>query len=366
MTADRASELPILGGSDAPVGKWPDVAAIMFLGEQGCTGVLIAPTLVLTAGHCADPDLDSVLIGTTSLARPDEGETISVVRQVPYPDSWNTFDAMILELARPSTLAPRIIVSGWARFDLVTGIDAAIVGYGALDRDANQYVDELQEAITTVTDSDCTTSVGCNDGAKPAGELGAGGGGTDTCPGDSGGPLYLLTGYGAFLAGVTSRTYQDAQFACQDGGIYVRADALIPWIEEQTGVALPRGPMPAAEPIVVASGAEGRSTVEPGDPRPGATHQFSVVMKPAYGTAEVAADGVVTYRADGNYVGDDAIEVSVVDTADASRLLRVRVAVKVTEADGGGCGCRTTGDAAGGLPVLLVGLALCVRRRRRA
>ena len=38
----------------------------------------------------------------------------------------------------------------------------------------------------------------------PDGELGAGGMGIDTCPGDSGGPLYLPTDFGTFLAGVTS------------------------------------------------------------------------------------------------------------------------------------------------------------------
>ena len=49
------------------------------------------------------------------------------------------------------------------------------------------YVDELQEATTVITDADCSrTDLGCNIAAYPNGELGAGGMGVDSCPGDSG------------------------------------------------------------------------------------------------------------------------------------------------------------------------------------
>ena len=73
--------------------------------------------------------------------------------------------------------------------------------------------------------------------------------GIDTCPGDSGGPMYLLTEYGTFLAGVTSRSYDNSQFACSEGGIYGRPDKIVDWIEQQTGVKVARGPEPTARPI---------------------------------------------------------------------------------------------------------------------
>src|SRR6185369_14964998 len=124
-------------------------------------------------------------------------------------------------LARASSRKPRPVVDGWARLNLVNGAAVELVGYGAINATGDHFIDELQEASSTITDVDCTTSAGCNPGAQPAGELGAGGMGIDTCPGDSGGPLYLMTRYGPVLAGVTSRSYDNPPVPCSGGGIYV-------------------------------------------------------------------------------------------------------------------------------------------------
>jgi endonuclease G len=216
----------VIGGASAKSGAWPDVAGILFPGSNGdealCTGTLVAPTVVLTAGHCYDPLEplpDNVLIGTSSLARPDDGETIEIQAGFVYPDAQTSEDVTVLVLARASSRTPRKIATGWARVDVVNGARIALVGYGATNQDGNRFVNELQEATTKITDFDCSKSSGCNAAARPAGELGAGGMGVDTCPGDSGGPLYLTTGYGAFLAGVTSRSYDNARVACSEGGI---------------------------------------------------------------------------------------------------------------------------------------------------
>src|SRR5690606_20552960 len=80
-----AASWDVLGGKNAPAGKWPDVAAVMIGGQPQCTGVLIAPTVALTAGHCNDPLLGSILVGTTSLSRPTEGEALGVVRRIEHP-----------------------------------------------------------------------------------------------------------------------------------------------------------------------------------------------------------------------------------------------------------------------------------------
>jgi endonuclease G len=224
---ESATAAEVMGGSNAPDGKWPDIAAVNFAGQQGCTGTLIAPTVVLTAGHCNDAELDSVLVGTASLNRAADGETIAVAQRIEYEsspgagDSYETMDLTVLVLARPSVFAPRALATAWARFDIVNGAQVTIAGYGGINAESTQYVFELQEAITTITDAECTEKPGCNASVAPAGELGAGGMGVDTCPGDSGGPLYLMTAYGNFLAGATSRAYDDATTQCKDGGVYV-------------------------------------------------------------------------------------------------------------------------------------------------
>ena len=269
-----APPVGVVGGDTVPGGRWPEVAAILYPSlagdEQRCTGTLIAPTLVVTAAHCLGPgnEPDNVLIGTASLARPQDGETIAVRKYYIYPDPVDTLDVGVIVLARASSRAPRAVATGWERLAIVDGAEVALVGFGAIDVAGNEYVNELQEGHTTITDAACTRSSGCNPAARPAGELGAGGMGVDTCPGDSGGPIYVLTAKGPWLAGVTSRSYDDASLACSQGGIYTRADKLgadeviAGWMQRKDR-ALARGVPAAARRLL------GRSSA-PRGPAPGA------------------------------------------------------------------------------------------------
>jgi len=359
---------PVVGGSDAPAGKCPDVVGVIFdygnFESLDCTGTLIAPDLVITAGHCNDSVLVKVVIGSISRSNYADAEVLDVAERIEYPNSGSSFDVTVLRLATPSTREPRTIATGWARFDIANGSNVALVGFGAVDAQGKQSVDALQEAMTTITDHDCSLSAGCNSGARPAGELGAGGNGIDTCFGDSGGPAYLVTDYGTFLAGVTSRGYLDSSLPCSQGGIYARPDAIVEWIESMTGATLPRGPVPSAD-LLIAPGGTGRVRIEPNDPHADATHTFSVVTQGDHGTAEIAADGTITYRAtEADYLGTDAITVEVADADDPTRALAFQVDVEVTEDTGGGCCSTQRGTPAGATAlVLLVGLALLRRRR---
>jgi secreted trypsin-like serine protease len=376
----------VIGGASAKSGAWPDVAGILFRGSNGdealCTGTLVAPTVVLTAGHCYDPLQpplpDNVLIGTSSLARPDDGETIEIKAGYVYPDAQNTEDVTVLVLARPSTRTPRKIATGWARVDLVNGARISLVGYGATNQNGDHFVNELQEATTKITDFDCSTSSGCNAAARPAGELGAGGMGIDTCPGDSGGPLYLTTGYGAFLAGVTSRSYDDARVACSEGGIYERPDKIIDWIESVSGVAVTRGPEPAVDPIVAVHGDGGETRIAVNDPATSA-HHFEITTPPAHGMARVRGDGAIRVCTDAAAAaGDDTMTVKITDANHDGRALSIAVPIQIQDGtpstmpcdlsafapDDGGC-CETgRGGAGGAIPLTIGVLALVMRRRR--
>src|SRR3954468_19333647 len=52
LGATAAPSPAIVGGHDAAPGAYPAVAEITFGASFLCTGTLIAPTWVLTAGHC--------------------------------------------------------------------------------------------------------------------------------------------------------------------------------------------------------------------------------------------------------------------------------------------------------------------------
>lgn len=382
-TATTVTNAPVIGGDNAKAGKWPDVAAILFPEGSGdeplCTGTLVAPTIVLTAGHCYDPSNpplpDNVLIGTSSLARPGDGETIAIKRGFPFPNADRTEDITVLVLARASSQKPRKIATGWARVDITNGAAISLVGFGAVDRDATQFVNELQEASSTITDFDCSTSSGCNPAAQPAGELGAGGMGIDTCPGDSGGPLYLATSYGAFLAGVTSRSYDNADVPCSEGGIYVRPDKVIDWIEMRAGEKVTHGPEPKADPIAAGPGDGGNTRINVNDPKSSA-HSFAITAPPAHGMANVRSDGALRVCVDPAATpGDDELTVTITDTKHDGRALPITIPIQIHDGtapampcnlddfDTGGC-CDSRGRSGGAIPLTISVLALILRRRR--
>lgn len=348
----------VIGGTDVPGGTWRDTAAVLVGRQQFCSGVLVAPTVVLTADHCRALGPDQVLLGTNSLARPSAGEIIDVTSVVAGPGA---FDVALLMLARPARETPRRLATGWLAGRVVDGAAVELVGYGAVDRDGSQFVDELRQAQTTITDAGCTRSVGCEPAVQPAGELGAGGGGVDTCPGDSGGPLYLLEPTGPVLAGITSRGYDSNQFPCSEGGIYVRPDHpdVKAWIEQAGGVELEDGLHPLGEPMTLAPGTTDAQRLDANDPY-GAAHAWVIEAGPATGTAAIAADGTLTVTAPMTE-GDATVVVRATDTADPSRHARVRIALAYRE----DAGCCSTGD--GGVPAApaAIAIAALVRRRRR-
>lgn len=231
----------IVGGSNSAPGQWRDVAGVRSGGSYpNCTGVLIAPRVVLTAGHCLQVGVPlSVVLDTTDLASP--GEQIDIVDMVAYPDSFQNFDVGLLFLGHNALATPRAIAQGCALDYLMDGAIGTIAGWGAVDMNGNSYVSALREAFVPIRHAACTDlSLGCNENAFPDGEIVAGGDGIDACYGDDGAPLYLTTPVGVFLAGVASRAEWNAYPSpCGGGTIYVRPDAVLPWIEQETGLAFP-------------------------------------------------------------------------------------------------------------------------------
>jgi MYXO-CTERM domain-containing protein len=343
----------------------------LFGDVPGCTGTLIAPDLVLTAGHCIG-GVSRVKLGEVDLTSP-AGEEIVVAREVEHPDSFSTYDVGLLILEEPSSYTPRVVATGCVleRY-AVNGAEVEIVGWGAIDQEGSQETDVLMEARSSITDIDCTGGRGCNTAVVPAGELGAGGNSVDSCFGDSGGPLYLLTDIGEYLIGITSRGYDDATRPCGEGGIYVRADAVIDWVEAESGQSLPRAncnapPVPTVQlaQLEVEAGKSVSTRVTANDPDSADGHSYSVEAEPMHGRVGTNDDGTVTYAADDDFEGMDSFSVRVAD--DGIPSLSGVVELEVTVLPSEGCGCRSSRSGAGGAAAIAIAalLALVPGRRRR-
>ncbi|KAJ1481397.1 hypothetical protein T484DRAFT_1807626 [Baffinella frigidus] len=104
----------LAGGDEAPGG----VAVAQVLDNNGapiCSGVLIAPTMVLTAGECAEEAVDVVVGGVRFLAVDVVvgGERFMVVEGVQHPVAAGMRESLaVLRLAGMSRLAPGSYAEG--------------------------------------------------------------------------------------------------------------------------------------------------------------------------------------------------------------------------------------------------------------
>lgn len=236
--SSSALAAPVVGGTTVPAHAYPDAVAVL-AANAACTGTLIAPDVVLTAGHCIEVHPVEVIVDTTDYAS-SGGEHIRVASAAAYP-SWATqYDVGVLMLESPAHTKPRPIAATCAlTADLVDGARVRLVGFGLTDEGGSGDNSRLHQALLDVTDGACTDPA-CNSKVAPNGEFMAGGDGTDSCFGDSGGPVYVGTGAKAALAGVVSRGGGPDGAPCGGGGIYVRADKVVAWIEKTTGRTIAR------------------------------------------------------------------------------------------------------------------------------
>jgi secreted trypsin-like serine protease len=206
----------VVGGRDAAPGAYPAVAEITFGSSFLCTGTLIAPRWVLTAGHCGSitgaavgspaawpPQLIDVRIGSIT---PGAGERVPVRRVVVNPNYLANvgYDIALLELSTPSTKTPaRVVGAGGASLWAPTTLET-IVGFGTTS-EGGDTADTLQEAqVPITTDAYCS---GAYDDFDATSMVCAGfpEGGVDTCQGDSGGPMFGRDAAGVLkVVGATS------------------------------------------------------------------------------------------------------------------------------------------------------------------
>jgi uncharacterized protein (TIGR03382 family) len=233
-------DAPVVGGTPVAAGEFPDVVAVLGADGSLCSGTLLTADLVLTAGHCIDGDPIEVIVGSVDLSRPD-GDVRRVQWSKAYPDWEHTYDVGIVMLEHPVFAKPRAVAQGCGSRDrFKPGLPLQLVGFGLTTKAGTGDNTRLHQATVPLVDATCTTDPSCAAAVAPGGEFTAGGRGTDACFGDSGGPVYIETKHGAALIGVVSRGLQSWSEPCSAGGVYVRADKVVAWIERISGRKLAR------------------------------------------------------------------------------------------------------------------------------
>ena len=230
---------PVIGGTSVARGVWPDVVAV--LGNTGaCTGTLIAPDVVLTAGHCVEIEPKVVVANTIDYAT-NAGDRISVKWARAYPDWEHRYDVAVLMLDHVANPKPRAIATACLANEYLGARKSVdVVGFGLTSPSATDDNTTLRVASLPILDPQCGSDPSCEPSVVPNGEFTAGGRGSDSCFGDSGGPAMLATRHGPALVGVVSRGLALPGAPCGNGGVYVRADKVVSWIESVTGRHLER------------------------------------------------------------------------------------------------------------------------------
>ena len=210
----------IVGGGPANPAQWPYAVAIFRKGHMHCSGSVIGPTKVLTAGHCvAGFNLANfqVIIGRPDLRVKSAGQVIGVSSGRVHPDFEQTglHDVAVLNLAQPTSAPPVPLASPQqSAAATIPGATLRVAGYGATNPFGVHLSRFLKQTFEIVrTDHRCLKaytrdlfapeSMICSLGAKRK-KPGRFKIHTSACSGDSGGPLVADTPTGAVEVGTVS------------------------------------------------------------------------------------------------------------------------------------------------------------------
>ena len=237
------AHVAVIGGQSVQAGTFPWMAYVLdFRGNEvgQCSGTVVAPDLVLTAGHCAE-DMQTgvvneasgyrIITGNVDWAAPAAERQVSGVTRViacPCFDRHTLVgDVALLQLSTPTT-APVVTLASSPR----GGTGALMAGWGKTYSKQDSPVERLQWARTVVQGPEwCEREASLFSPASNVCTIDPSAHQTGVCNGDSGGPLLEAepsAAGGMVQIGVASHGFVEC--ATTSPSVFTRADAVSAWV----------------------------------------------------------------------------------------------------------------------------------------
>jgi secreted trypsin-like serine protease len=236
----------IIGGSTVPAGALPFVAEVVDqLGphELGlCTGTVVAPTLILTAGHCVEnlrtgtPNAAAGFRVLTEGASGTQAEAqVSRVSGVLVYEGFrrkvDAGDAALLVLSTPTT-APAISLASSDAGALRAGSTATIAGFGDTFIGQQGATRALHRATTVVQGERwCERNAPPFYPSEEICAIDAPSYATGVCFGDSGGPLLSMDGDSGEPVEIGIAVHVYGRCSTRHPSVFTRVDRIVAWVD---------------------------------------------------------------------------------------------------------------------------------------
>ena len=269
----------IIGGTVTPTGAFEYFVRVDVHGSIACGGVLVAPDIVVTAGHCLISDALSAVVNgydesksgnlnrrqqfrdvTNALRHPDYDEITSANDIMLLKLSWPVYDIAYVQMNFDESYPPddsELTVMGLGKTE--TGSYSPVLRYvtvQAINSNVCSKTYKTQKLQVPASIMLCAGSIT---------------GGKDSCQGDSGGPLVdsndLLVGIASWAIGCARKEYP---------GVYTRISGFKKWLTDNVCSMsdappnwCPGSPMPALPAASPLECKDGDGTFQRGSRRRG-------------------------------------------------------------------------------------------------